>query len=103
MQITSIFWEKNDCADLGIIITFLNSTDLEKKNQCKQETVLGTHMSPMIKSILSLKSALRITLQKVLRQEWRAKQVKSHSYWPPAIRTSLDTFMWSALWTETIL
>ena len=59
----------------------------------------------MIQSVLYLKSALRIsnTFQKVLGQEWRAKEMKSHWYWPPAIRTCLDTFMWSALQTETIL
>lgn len=49
-----------------------------------QEDMLGVHVSPTLNSILHLKSALRITFQKVLGQEWRAKQVKSHLYWPPS-------------------
>lgn len=69
-----------------------------------QEDMPGDHVSPALNLILHLQSALRITFQKVLGQEWRAKQVKTictglHS----SVRTHLDTFMWCALWTETVL
>lgn len=99
IHITLIFREKSVCADLDIILRFLRSTNLggkKKISACKKPC-------PGIQSVLYLKSALRIikTFQ-VLGEAWRAKEVES-SCWPPAIRTCLDTFMWSALWTETIL
>lgn len=95
MQITSILQEEHGCVDLGRIITFFNSTNLGEKNiRACQKTCWG--LTETYNWNNYLQSALRIPFQKVLGQEGRAKQVKSHLYWPPSIKTYLDIFIWSA-------